>query len=182
MSADMSSMVRRLTTLWARHLTRWRSSLALPYPGGPNVEALARKAIRRPSALPRPMVGREDANFSFSGLKTAVRQIVRSPVFADEHPAPIWQHHFKPRLLRAWQTGLPLRWTCFAATATWHAASTLVIAGGVAANGAIRSALSQAGQRAKTLGSVVPPSQLCTDNGAMIAWAGVEHAQRGRFD
>jgi N6-L-threonylcarbamoyladenine synthase len=69
----------------------------------------------------------------------------------------------------------------FRSAATAPAASTLVIAGGVAANSAIRSALSQLAS-AKGFEIMAPPPHLCTDNGAMIAWAGVEHAERERFD
>jgi N6-L-threonylcarbamoyladenine synthase len=154
--------------------------LGLAYPGGPKVEALARNGDPKAFKLPHPMVGRKDANFSFSGLKTAVRQIVRSPGFSEASRADL-AASFQASVIASLADRVAVAMDLFRSAATVDAASTLVIAGGVAANSAIRSALSQLAS-AQDFGIMVPPSHLCTDNGAMIAWAGLEHAQRGRFD
>ena len=151
--------------------------LDLPYPGGPRVEALARTGNPKRYNLPRPMRGREGADFSFSGLKTAVRQIAleKSIQAAD--------------LAASFQAAVIdiLRERTSAAMAMFHrdfpnvASPAFVMAGGVAANGAIRTAMANL---ASTEGfqMKIPPAALCTDNAAMVAWAGIERAQLGLFD
>jgi N6-L-threonylcarbamoyladenine synthase len=153
--------------------------LGLPYPGGPNIEALAEKGNPRAYALPRPMIGRERADFSFSGLKTAVRQIVRSPNFAVDSRADV-AASFQAAVIDSLVDRVGVGIDQF--RAEWNPADpVLVIAGGVAANGAIRSALATLAQR-RGLALRVPPPRLCTDNAAMVAWAGVERAQLQYFD
>jgi N6-L-threonylcarbamoyladenine synthase len=153
--------------------------LGLPYPGGPNIEALAREGNACTFALPRPMVGRERADFSFSGLKTAVRQIVRGPEFKPTSQANLaasFQAAVIDSLLD--RTGVAMeqfrqQWTT--------PNPVLVVAGGVAANGAIRAALEELAEQ-RGFAMRVPPPALCTDNAAMIAWAGVERAELQLFD
>jgi N6-L-threonylcarbamoyladenine synthase len=152
--------------------------LGLPYPGGPNVEALARTGNPRRFALPRPMLGREGADFSLSGLKTAVRQIVRGEN---------WDEAARADLAASFQAAVldVLIDRSAAAMARFRLefprANTFVVAGGVAANTAIRDAL--AGLCAREGFEIkIPPPGLCTDNAAMVAWAGVEHGQQGLFD
>jgi N6-L-threonylcarbamoyladenine synthase len=154
--------------------------LGLGFPGGPAVEAAA-AAARRPDrfALPRPMLGRDEPHFSFAGLKTAVRHQAKAIApLADEDVADLCAafqaavaDSVADRVRRAMQlAGKELR-----------TARHLVIAGGVAANAALRKALTDvAGQEGYTL--YVPPLALCTDNAAMVAWAGAERLALGLSD
>lgn len=153
--------------------------LGLPYPGGPQVEIAARTGNAVRFDLPSPMVGRPDANFSFSGLKTAVRQ-------EAERIAPLTQQDIKD-LCASFQNAVLTSIADRVATgleifrAQYGTPSALVAAGGVAANQAIRSALQNVAARAQTT-LVMPPPVLCTDNGAMIAWAGAERLALGFTD
>jgi N6-L-threonylcarbamoyladenine synthase len=154
--------------------------LGLPYPGGPNIEAWAKTGDPKAFALPRPMAGREGADFSFSGLKTAVRQIVRRPDFAQAARADMaasFQAAVIDSLLDRVGSAMAMFRTLFGE----EGEPTLVVAGGVAANAAIRGALAKLAA-ARGFRIAIPPPQLCTDNAAMIAWAGVERAQLGLFD
>jgi N6-L-threonylcarbamoyladenine synthase len=126
------------------------------------------------------MLGRQDANFSFSGLKTAVRQIVRDPEFLESSKADL-AASFQACVIASLADRVSVAMEMFRSAIPGLTVPTIVVAGGVAANSAIRIALSQLAS-AKTFRMKVPPGKLCTDNAAMIAWAGVEHAQRGRFD
>ena len=155
--------------------------LGLGQPGGPAVERIATAGDRKRFAFPRPMHGREGAHFSFAGLKTAVR--LEATRLAPLIPQDIAD------LCASFQAAA-------AATVvdrTRHAMAmveqrlpdgqgrVLVVAGGVAANRAIRQALealtTQAGWRL-----AIPPIALCTDNAAMVAWAGAECLALGRND
>jgi N6-L-threonylcarbamoyladenine synthase len=151
--------------------------LGLAYPGGPAVEALARAGDAKHYALPRPMLGREGADFSFSGLKTAVRQIVRA--------APL-DAQAKADLAAGFQAAAVdvLRDRTRSAMRRFShetkGAGRLVVAGGVAANQAIGRALRElCGEEGFEI--AIPPAKLCTDNAAMVAWAGVERCQCGAF-
>ncbi|MGB8601998.1 MAG: tRNA (adenosine(37)-N6)-threonylcarbamoyltransferase complex transferase subunit TsaD [Rhizomicrobium sp.] len=151
--------------------------LHLPYPGGPRIETLAREGNPKAYALPRPMHGRAGADFSFSGLKTAVRQqILNGPVEAADMAAS-----FQSAVIDILTERTERAMAMFARDFPDAENPAFVIAGGVAANGAIRGALSALATR-HGFHLEVPPPALCTDNGAMIAWAGVEHAALGRFD
>ncbi|MBV9992695.1 MAG: tRNA (adenosine(37)-N6)-threonylcarbamoyltransferase complex transferase subunit TsaD [Alphaproteobacteria bacterium] len=174
--------------------------LGLPYPGGPSVEQAARRGNPKRYALPRPMVGRPGADFSFSGLKTAVRQIeepdtadvaasfqaavidvfrdrvaAAMAMFRQDHPSTDFAD-FGPDgrngLGPDGRNGLGPE---------GPRGPDFVVAGGVASNAAIRDALdalcSDRGFQIKK-----PPPRLCTDNAAMVAWAGVERGQLGLFD
>ena len=154
--------------------------LGLPYPGGPNIEALAKAGDPRAFALPRPMVGREGADFSFSGLKTAVRQIVRRPDFADGARADM-AASFQAAVIDSLLDRVGSAMSMFRTLFGDRGEPTLVVAGGVAANAAIRAALGKLAE-AQGFRTAIPPPQLCTDNAAMIAWAGVERAALGLFD
>jgi N6-L-threonylcarbamoyladenine synthase len=154
--------------------------MGLPYPGGPAIERLAGSGNPKRFPLPRPMLGREGADFSFSGLKTAVRHVVRE---GDYKPGD------EPDLAAAFQAAViaSLRDRTKAAMGMFRRdfpavpLPALAVAGGVAANGAIRVAL---GDLCAAEGFIqkIPPPRLCTDNAAMIAWAGVERSQLGLFD
>src|SRR5215831_1385778 len=153
--------------------------LGLDYPGGPQVEREAAAGNARRFALPRPMAGKPNADFSLSGLKTALR-------LEAERIAPISEQDVRDLCASFQQavvdvvadrlrTGLKLfRDRCGNPTA-------LVAAGGVAANESIRKVLQRLAFEAGTE-LVVPPPALCTDNGAMIAWAGAERLALGLTD
>lgn len=149
--------------------------LGLGQPGGPMIEAAAREGDAGRFPLPKPLARREGCDFSLSGLKTALRleaEAIASPTprdvadLAASFQAAI-ANHLADRTARA--TDL------FEAA---HSARTLVVAGGVAANSAIRAAL-EALVRRRGWRLVVPPAKYCTDNGAMIAWAGIERLRAG---
>ena len=152
--------------------------LGLAYPGGPNVEAMAHAGDWRRFALPRPMLGRDSSDFSLSGLKTAVRQIVRGEN---------WDQAAAADLAAAFQAAVVDVLIDRSARAMARFRSefpegrSFVVAGGVAANSVIRNALTELCASEKFEIKIPPPS-LCTDNAAMVAWAGVERGQLGLFD
>ena len=136
--------------------------LGLPYPGGPGIETLAKSGDPAAVPLPRPLVGSGEPHFSFAGLKSAVQRAVASGEYRREDIAASFQHAVVDCLVDRTRLALDR-----------SDAPALVVAGGVAANQAIRTALADL---AKEHGRrfAVPPAWLCTDNAAMIAWAGVE--------
>lgn len=152
--------------------------LGLAYPGGPRIEALAREEGNpKRYALPRPLRGREGADFSFSGLKTAVRQVTLD---ADVQAADL-AASFQAAVIDILRDRTFAAMAMFARDFPQTLSPAFVMAGGVAANGAIRSALG-AFATAQGFDMKVPPPGLCTDNAAMVAWAGIERAQLGLFD
>jgi N6-L-threonylcarbamoyladenine synthase len=144
--------------------------LGLLYPGGPAIEALAKKGDASAVPLPRPLVGSGEPHFSFAGLKSAVQRVVSSGEFSRESIAASFQQAVVDCLVD--RTSLALETSD---------APALVVAGGVAANQAIRSALGELA-KAKGRSFSVPPAWLCTDNAAMIAWAGAERFSLGESD
>ncbi|HSZ11088.1 MAG TPA: tRNA (adenosine(37)-N6)-threonylcarbamoyltransferase complex transferase subunit TsaD [Rhizomicrobium sp.] len=148
--------------------------LGLPYPGGPQIEKLAREGNPKRHTLPRPMLGREGADFSFSGLKTAVR-LATEKNFAPADMAAGFQAAVIDILVERTGAAMEMFKRDFAD------GNAFVVAGGVAANGAIREALARL-CAARGFVQKIPPPRLCTDNAAMIAWAGVERSQLGLFD
>jgi N6-L-threonylcarbamoyladenine synthase len=153
--------------------------LGLPYPGGPNIEALAKDGDPKAFSLPRPMVGRERPDFSFSGLKTAVRHIVHGPEFQPRRSADL-AASFQAALIQSVVDRVRTAITLFRRRHP-QSTATLVVAGGVAANKALGDALTQLAQ-SHGFAVRIPPPQLCTDNAAMIAWAGVERCEKELFD
>ncbi len=153
--------------------------LGLPYPGGPQVEAEARQGDPLRFDLPRPMLRRPEADFSLSGLKTAVRlQIERLGRLTATDIADLcasFQAAIVDVIVDRTRVGLRR----FGERRT--PAKALVLAGGVAANAAIRHAMERFAREAG-LRVVLPPRELCTDNGAMIAWAGIERLRLGLTD
>jgi len=153
--------------------------LGLGYPGGPAVERAAAEGDPARFALPRPLLGRPGCDFSFSGLKTAVRHALESLGEASARDRADLAASFQAavaavladRTARALErfraeTGLP---------------GPLVVAGGVAANATLRARLATlAAEGGGRL--VAPPPALCTDNAAMIAWAGLERLRLGADD
>jgi N6-L-threonylcarbamoyladenine synthase len=145
--------------------------LGLGYPGGPAVERMAREGNPRAVPLPRPLVGSGEPHFSFAGLKSAVMRAQQSGHYGDADLAASFQQAAIDCVVD--RTRLALA-ACGPVTA-------LVVAGGVAANAALRGALVQlAGEFDLSL--VAPPPALCTDNAAMIGWAGAERFALGAHD
>jgi len=153
--------------------------LGLPYPGGPEVERAARSGDPARFAFPRPMLGRRDANFSLSGLKTAVRnEASRFSQLTGKDISDLCAG-FQAAVLESTADRLSMGLKLFAEQ--FGPARALVAAGGVAANQAIRGALQEVAAKAETT-LIIPPPALCTDNGAMIAWAGAERLALGMSD
>lgn len=153
--------------------------LGLPYPGGPHVERLAEKGDAQRFDFPRPMFGRPGADFSLSGLKTAVRlEIAKLGALEERDVADLaasFQAAIVDVVVDRVRSGLRL----FAEGG--GRPNGLVIGGGVGANGAIRRALTRL--CAETgLRFVSPPPALCSDNGAVVAWAGLERFAQGLTD
>jgi N6-L-threonylcarbamoyladenine synthase len=153
--------------------------LGLPYPGGPQVERAARSGDPARFAFPRPMLGRSDANFSLSGLKTAVRNEVGRLAHLEEQDINDLCASFQLAALESTADRLSVGLKLF--HERFGTPQALVAAGGVAANQAIRTALQQVAEKAGTR-LIIPPPALCTDNGAMIAWAGAERLALGLTD
>jgi N6-L-threonylcarbamoyladenine synthase len=153
--------------------------LGLPYPGGPAVEAAAKRGNATRFDLPRPLIDRPGSDFSFSGLKTALR-------LAAESIAPLSDQDVAD-LCASFQAAV----TEVVANRAAHAIrrftnehqvpGILVVAGGVAANEALRSALRAEAEKS-AFRVVAPPIRLCADNAAMIAWAGAERMALGLTD
>ncbi len=155
--------------------------LGLGFPGGPAVERAAAGGDAERFHLPRPLRGREGCDFSFSGLKTAVRHAVeRLP------PGPLAEEDVAD-LCAAFQESVAdvMADRCANAIALFHDrcpdGTTLVAAGGVAANRTLRARLEDVAAE-RGLSFVAPPARLCTDNAAMVAWAGVERLALGLSD
>jgi N6-L-threonylcarbamoyladenine synthase len=144
--------------------------LGLAYPGGPAIEELASTGNSTAVPLPRPLLGSPEPHFSFAGLKSAVQRAVASGEHKREDIAASFQQAVVDCLVD--RTALALGSSD---------APTLVVAGGVAANCTIRSALADLAAR-HGRGFSVPPGWLCTDNAAMIAWAGAERLAAGLID
>ena len=142
--------------------------LGLGYPGGPAVERLAREGNPDAVPLPRPLLRSKEPHFSFAGLKSAVLRAHESGDHADADIAASFQQAaldcIIDRTRRALSTMAPV--------------TALVVAGGVAANQTIRAGLESLAAEFD-LPFTAPPLPLCTDNAAMIAWAGVERLAAG---
>jgi len=143
--------------------------LGLGFPGGPAVERAAMLGDPRAVPLPRPLKGADEPHFSFAGLKSAVARAVGG--YTPEDLAASFQAAVVDCLID--RTAKALR--------SVRPVTALVVAGGVAANTAVRGAL-EALATAHGLRFVAPPLWLCTDNAAMIAWAGAERFATGLTD
>lgn len=153
--------------------------LGLPYPGGPQVERRATQGNERAFPFPVPMKGRDGCDFSFSGLKTAVRHAIQGiGELSDQQRADIcasFQYSAAESIcdrmghaIRAFKTRYP-------------EGKHFVLAGGVAANQYLRSRIETVAA-GHGLALIAPPVKLCTDNAAMIAWAGLERFRLGMTD
>jgi N6-L-threonylcarbamoyladenine synthase len=154
--------------------------LGLGFPGGPAIEAAALDGDPHRFALPRPLLGRKGCDFSFSGLKTALRQEIDSlgPGLSRRDVADL-----AAGLQSAIAAVLADRVANAAALfrARCGEPSCLVVAGGVAANKMLRTTLQQSAEN-QGFGFLAPPPSLCTDNAAMVAWAGIERFRLGLTD
>lgn len=142
--------------------------LDLGFPGGPAVEKAAAQGNARAVPLPRPLLGSSEPHFSFAGLKSAVARVVGQ--YSAEDIAASFQQAVVDCLLDRTRRALQS-----------VDATALVVAGGVAANAGVRAAL-QGLAAEHGLRFVAPPLWLCTDNAAMIAWAGAERFAAGLTD
>jgi tRNA N6-adenosine threonylcarbamoyltransferase len=155
--------------------------LGLGWPGGPALERLAAGGDARRFAFPRPLLGRRGCDFSFSGLKTAVAHEV------TRHGAGALSTRVAADIAASFQRAVAE----VLADRARHAmammrerapdARVLIVAGGVAANGAIRAALAEVAA-AHGFVLVAPPVRLCTDNAVMVAWTGIERLRLGLAD
>jgi N6-L-threonylcarbamoyladenine synthase len=155
--------------------------LGLGYPGGPEVERQAKTGDPARFALPRPMLGRPDANFSFAGLKTAVRQQVLQ--LGKPSPADVADlcASFQRAVVLSVEDRIKVAMRLYAECMGPDAKRVLVVSGGVAANTELRRSLTDM-TAAQGFRLVVPPIHLCTDNAAMIAWTGAERLALGKAD
>ena len=153
--------------------------LGLGYPGGPQVEKEAARGNATRFALPRPMQGRPEPDFSLSGLKTALRLEAETIAPLSDQDVADLCASFQQAVVEVIHDRLRAGLKLFRAR---HGTPTaLVAAGGVAANEAIRKVLQRVAFE-HGIKLVVPPGELCTDNGAMIAWAGAERLALGLTD
>ncbi|WP_432200008.1 tRNA (adenosine(37)-N6)-threonylcarbamoyltransferase complex transferase subunit TsaD [Erythrobacter sp. W53] len=145
--------------------------LGLGFPGGPAVEQLAMQGDPGAVALPRPLKGSKEPHFSFAGLKSAVLRAQQSGDHKPEDIAASFQQAALDCVIDRLKRALD---------AQEKPTGSLVVAGGVAANMAIRGALERFAST-RDMRFIAPPPSLCTDNAAMIAWAGCEHLARANF-
>lgn len=155
--------------------------LGLGFPGGPALERAAAAGDPARFDLPRPLKGRSGCDFSFSGLKTAVRQAVDAlpPGPLSETDIADLAAGVQAAAVEAIADRVAHAFDMLVAEG--RAVTAFVAAGGVAANAALRAALSDVAAAHGTP-FVVPHPRLCTDNGVMIAWAGLERLRRGERD
>ncbi len=158
--------------------------LNLGYPGGPIIEKMAELGDENRFVLPRPLANSGDCNLSFSGLKTAVRKIIESydsngiiehAILHKQDVADICAS-FQKAATESLVSKLKKAITIF--KNNYPEGKDLVVSGGVAANTYLRNHLKELAQKNGLLFSA-PPVKFCTDNGVMIAWAGMERALKG---
>jgi len=159
------------------------SALGLPYPGGPALERLAKGGDADRFPLPRALLGRPGCDFSFSGLKTAAARMAQAQVRTEQDRRDLAAavqaaiaRQLTERSVRAMRV-----YTERFATGTPSPQKLFVVAGGVAANAAVRASL-EAAARHEGFGFAAPPLEYCTDNAAMIALAGAERLALGLSD
>ena len=145
--------------------------LGLGYPGGPKVEAFAQQGDPEAVPLPRPLIKSKEPHFSFAGLKSAVVRAHQSGAHRPEDIAASFQQAVVDCLRDRLEKAVHDHSSC----------AHLVVAGGVAANTPIRAMLQQVAEK-NDMTFTAPPQWLCTDNAAMIAWAGAERFAAGLTD
>ncbi len=155
--------------------------LSLGFPGGPAVEAAALGGDPERFALPRPLKGSPEPNFSFSGLKTALRHAAQDTAPLKEQDIRDLCASFQAAVTDVLSEKCALAMQLHARSFREDTARRFVMAGGVAANTAIRQSLMRLCEK-EGFALTIPPPRLCTDNGAMIAWAGAERLALGLSD
>jgi N6-L-threonylcarbamoyladenine synthase len=155
--------------------------VGLGYPGGPQVEVRARDGDARRFDFPRPLKGRKDCNFSFSGLKTAVRETVSGLGALSVQDVADVCASFEAAVADTMADRLRQAARSFRERHPDIAMPALIVAGGVAANERLKAVFGT-GAADQGFHLIVPPARLCTDNAAMIAWAGAERLALGLVD
>ena len=147
--------------------------LGYHYPGGPKIEKLASKFKgERKIKLPRPLINQKNLNFSFSGIKTSVRQLIESSKVLNKYElASEFQESVTECLLKKCESAIDY-------FKKKNGLSSFILAGGVASNKYIREKIKFLCQ-AKSMKFMVPEQELCVDNATMIAWAGLERLENG---
>ncbi|WP_427452388.1 tRNA (adenosine(37)-N6)-threonylcarbamoyltransferase complex transferase subunit TsaD [Litorimonas sp. WD9-15] len=154
--------------------------MGLGFPGGPQVQAWAERGNPEGVKLPRPMIGRDHADFSFAGLKTAVARAWEASDQSDTAKADI-AASFQRAITDAMIDRVGRAMTLFRNVTSEHDRARLVVAGGVAANTELRASLKQIAE-ARNFDFIAPPLKFCGDNAAMIALAGAERLAAGLID
>lgn len=161
--------------------------MGLGYPGGPKIEHYALSGDPKRFPLPRPMKGKPGCDLSFSGLKTAVRHTIESFSPEGRLETAVLSEQDKADLAAGFQAAVldsllsRLKNAVRFFKEHYPEGTHLVVAGGVAANTALRQAMKELAEK-KQMTFAAPPLNLCTDNGAMIAWAGMERFKLGMTD
>ncbi len=153
-------------------------SLNLGYPGGPIIEKLAKQGTESHIVFPRPLQRSKDMSFSFSGLKTAVKREIDKSIPLSEQSLSNICKAFQDSVIDILHTKLVMAVEHF--RKEYSSNTNVVLAGGVAANKSIFSEITKI-SREKEFGVFVAPKELCTDNAAMIAWAGIERINSGNL-
>ncbi len=151
--------------------------LEVGYPGGPNVEKWAALGNPKSFQLPIPMKGKKGCDFSFSGLKTAVRtHIEKAPLSLEQKQdmCAAFQHAVLEEMLDRLKHAIQIF------KEKYPKAKALVMSGGVAANRTLRTGIEGLAQK-NGLDFYAPDPALCTDNGVMVAWAGMEYFRNQKF-
>jgi len=154
--------------------------LGLGFPGGPAIERVARGGDAKAYDFPRPLAGRAGADFSFAGLKTAIARAVKNLAAPTEKDRADIAASFQAAAIDVLASRTEAAMQMFVDGGAGEV-PRLVVAGGVAANAALRERLEHLAQ-ARGFAFAVPPAKYCTDNAAMIAWAGIERLRLGLVD
>ena len=154
--------------------------MGLGFPGGPQVQAWAEKGDPKSVPLPRPMKGRDHADFSFAGLKTAVARAWEASDKSDKAKADL-SASFQRAITETMIDRVGNAMTRYRNITNEDGQARLVVAGGVAANSELRAALKQIAEK-RAFDFIAPPLKFCGDNAAMIALAGAERLTKGMID